>query len=112
MCEKGFLRLKKREAPPFLRTCSTGCIELRLRISLVLLVRVILANRQQVRVHCPHAGHSSGIAAVPVVPLGHQPHDKILQLGQFGLKGAAETQEQKLSSAHVTLAGSFSHNNK
>lgn len=71
-------------------TCST-CIKLRVCVCLVHWMSVILSNRKQVGVHLPCAGHSSGVAAVPFIPLSHQSHHQILQLCQLCLM---ETQQQ------------------
>lgn len=54
-------------------------------MTLVVRVSVILPDGKQVRVHYARASHGSSVAAVPVVPLGYQPHHQILQLCQLRL---------------------------
>lgn len=60
-------------------------MKLCVRVCLVVWVSVFLSNRKQVRVYCAHAGYSSSVAVVPVIPLSYQPHHKILQLSQLCL---------------------------
>lgn len=81
----------------FAPTCSTDSIMLCVCVCLVLWVNVILPNRKQVGVHCACAGYSFGVAAVPVIPLSHQPHHQILQLCKLRLMDSEETKTR----AHI-----------
>lgn len=85
--------LIKRAVLLAILTCSTGSIKLCVRMCLVLQVSVILSNRKQVWVCCARTAHSSGVPAVPVVPLSHQPHHQILQFCQLRL-GRQEAKQQ------------------
>ncbi|PWA26961.1 hypothetical protein CCH79_00000952 [Gambusia affinis] len=93
----GVIRLNQSETPTFSNT-----LDLRAPSSLLHfpcldergasdngvspLVYRLWSRGKQVGVCCSHAGCGSSVTIVPVVPLGHKPQDKILQLCQFGLR--------------------------
>lgn len=74
-------------------TCSTDSIWLCLRLYRALGPSVILPDRKQVGVHCARVSHSTGVSAVPVIPLCHQSHHQILQFCQLHLRGQRKMNE-------------------